>query len=1448
MISTGRARRVLTLIVGAGLASCGTGSESASEGTDMALRHGGFHLSNELELTITLPAGATLDTLSAGAEEGLTAGDHVQAEAKLTTAEDSVCIGAYADLAGVISSHDLTLGYKSEVSGDLVAAGVIHADGSTVGGSKHDHANLGPDNVFSWSVPAGPADAGPVMVAVDGVADIDPGSYSELKLRKGSSVTLHTGVYRFEHMTLDDESELVIDSRLGPVQVYTAQDFVFRGSVTTATVGIPQLLLAKIGAGKVEIAGDFTGVMVAPSALLHVGTPPAFAVGHYRGHHERGFGFGAHYRHHWHGGFDDRHHHQSHELDDQPHLRAVVYGKDVSIAAGVKLDAYPFDWGGVAPGLEPPPKTDLPTRTLARSPLDMPVVSRGDAASAPADSTSTPPIPVTFKMPDDYPVQGGTLANHCITFTYVDTSSSTVTCTYCGGSSTDHPTTALELNLGRTLTFQGCSDGLPASTPRTGTSFTLHVDPVPGLPVTVNAPVTQDGACSESLELLTPAQTQQMRESFTWGSRSHVAATNPDKTPTLYYAWVLLRTKEDAINLRRLFIHQLKRPLFTQELEKFSGRCGTITNPGDGFGTFVPVLIPGATYNRLIDLQTAKDISGDRTIFDAIIIRNDVPDAARNENGSVRLDVLANAGFSYLDYEQRPLADYRSINLDGGSVVRALIGALQYVAEAARNAAELVTNVIADIDKLLRGTVRVKLDLRVIVNDHMLEHDAQGGAVIRHAWGDRRGRPLGVSGLEVSILQKFLDTPIPETSQGNTAADGTVSIDAVEGGNVRGSGLCIELKTDSAQITDFLVANDFCDFTFWGSNDKLPIDFDHDSETHLDIEGTRLIGLYEADDVYQWSRRVAGFTPPRARILSGSWAELFSPSSDTNPDEDRLWTPCLNFGTSPLDSALSRSLEQGWLGHIFHAAEDLTAGTFMDLFRAILLNDDIVMPEASKLPVSRVVMSHEYGHYVLCSLVDDAKNDALGEMIDGIIFEGRDFSDPRQYANEAFAEFIAGQTTGAADYSWPGANNFFNHEGHRDYYGVPSTIDPTTGLQSTDPALFKGPLFDDNQFGVADNDKDKRSIGRVATLLHDVFDGHGQPLEALVPNDAALWQQSVPVINLNMLPSPDDGQLVLWGADFTNLDAPPRSLPSFGSTDEALERVAAPASGIKSFGKSFAQALITTGGGIDSDFTDSSVYGSVNQIMKDNGQNWCERCRVFALHTPNWDNSGRTVRDMIQRCLSDPLLSVILNDPPEAYGRLDAATIPGPGNPGCQVCPSGEISNENGECVPCPAAVHGDSCDICPSDVIVTGDTIPIDQTVEYDPTTPPDPSDPCPELFYVEFQNAPALLQRGAKSLSASARPETLNKALCERPYELIYERNIEGTFVLWGDLQDTGVYHPACSGGGKLCLEDCDALPSAALGAADLGTLTSARFAMPSNDATKRLVLSATTTVVVR
>ena len=1378
----GTPARVAALVLGAWLASCGGEGDPAVAPTSADSQD----IHQAFDVTITLPGGTLVTRLGAAAKESVKAEDRVTVERTLASTTSDVHVGTHAKVSDITAAHNVSIGHRSTADGDVRAGGFVFARGATITGSTENRANLGAPNVVTWSVPAATTNAGPVMVERDGFADLDPGTYGELRLRPGASVALRTGVYRFEKLSLDDTSTIVVNSRVGPVQIYTERDFTFRGSVETATIGTPQLLIAKIGHGHVIVEGEFTGALVAPDARVSV---KASAQPHHRGHHH---GRGSRHRGHHPG--DD-------EVAPAEH-RALVYGKTVFIAPGAVLRSYRFDWGGIGPGIEPPDRPDMPDYDLPPAPTETPVVVNPDGTGS-GPVTSTPGAPIKFKLPQRYPVSGGIIGTGHAIFSFLTPAGQNVTCTYRGGSTGSPPFDEDQLNLGRSLHFESCTDGQPPSTEREATRTTLEVVPTPGYPVTVNAPVILDLACSEVFELLTPEQTTQMRRSFDWFADEFLVAETSGGEPAVYYAWVLIRNKTELLSLRRLFIHVLKRPLFQEELQRFAGRCGTFDNPGDGTGIFVPVLIPGVTYNLLKRLvfppPFGPAIAGDRDIFEAIILRNDeVPAAARNPNGSVNLQVLAESGFRWLDYEPRPLPNHASIELESAGVSKALSDAFEWSAQAVRDVTEFVTNRIADLDRLFRGESEITLHLRSVTRDAAFGSEADAYTMIR-GWGPSRGDPLGAPGLQVTILQKFLDSPLPETSQANTTKTGLVTVHAVDAGSdsIRGTGLCVELGTDSAIVTTGLIANELCDLR--ELDDDSPqsgklIQLAHagDQDIRLRIWNTRLAGLYQADDAFQYAKDVVDHEPRRARILTGYFADTFTRTNDAG--KHRLYAPCLNFENTVSDTLLGAAAASGILAGAIGGGP--VGAVVVTAFGNAIANTDIMMPTNSSLPQSRLVMSHEYGHYLFCSMLHAENDDAVDHIVWSTIGLGDDQSVPLRYINEAFADFFAGQVAGGADYGWLPEDNSHAVEGSNARYCIPKS-----------DASGRKPCFDLNLRDSAVSEKGDESIGRIVTLLHDAFDGRTRELTSNTPGDADNWTNLTPAGT----PTPN-GRLILEPVGYGNIDG-------------SFERVALPASSLVRIAEEMAQGLGPFGTG--SSFSSEKMYRSVGRAMASEGYNWCERCRVLALHSPGLlSRDDATIMSdlpkLFEHCVFDALVSEALEGgEPDLYGRMDAET--------CTACPAGQIADKTGVCVPCGFTVHQNSCDVCVADVVLDGSTMALSSQV-FD-TTFAAPGDLCPEFFWVELRNPQAIFSRGG-SLSATVAPEPLSAQACEQPFALSIALDTGGAFVIQQVLEGVGNF-----GGSPLPV--CGGLPIRTFSAPEVATGAALRFGMPG-DASKRVVIN--------
>ncbi len=1378
MISTSRAYRVsriasklISVCAGVGLMAaigCSQGDAQLGEpAEDVQFDEVGAALTQTSTVSLKLPAAVELYQVSVAARDTLTLNDRVRIEGMATAATTSsgkIQSGTWTNLRELVSGGQVILGNDAEVNGDIRAGGsVTKPTSAEVNGTITQNTPLGPNQTVSWSYTWDSASQGNVVVNANQQQVLAPGTYGTLNLNSQGHLRLRSGVYVFGNMTINAASKVIVDDSAGPVQIYGTGTFNYQGAITGATSGLPRLVVGLTTTSAVTVSAPFTGVLVAPNATvnLQAATP--------QGH------------------------------------RAVFYGKNLTAQPDVIVRAYPFDWSTLIPSVLPPLDPNAATHPMPRSALDEPInvnrLGSGSGGETPGDTTRIidSPSPITFTLPEKQAVQGGNLGNGTVVFTFSGSGGSPVTCTYVGGAGTAQPATKQELNGGRYMNFVSCSDGSLPGSSQTATHFEVTVNSVPGYPVIVSAPVIQDGACSDSLELFTAEETALLRDTFSWSNATTVAENNPDGTPALYYAYVYLSNANDAVNLRKLRIHALNRPLFETELSRFDGKCGALANPGDGDGTFIHAVIPGLVYNRLLAALSAPNLSGNREVFEAVVLRPP-PLEARNPNNSIRYDVLAQSRFRYLSYESFPLASASSITqYAGADPIAALVDVIDFIGQGVDLVVDGINRGIGAIALVFADSIVVTFNVRGVVPD-----TAFASPVMVRGWGPLSNQPLAAPGLKVTLIQSLLG-PIPMTFEARTNMVGSATIEAVRQSG--SAGLCVELKNEAAMVTDFLWAREICDFRPSSPNHALARLNDFDGrQVNAEISESSLVGLYQADDAFRWARDVTGFTSRRGTLMTGMFANTFSPDSG---ERKRLYAPCLGYTNIGSEFVGATMAAGGLLGFLASAsgtglgpavqAVALTAATIEE----VLGRTDVMMSSVSSLRDSRMVMTHEYGHFLFCGMLNQAHPLAVEKLVWSVMTNLEDQSAGYTYMNEAFADFVAGQVVGGANYSW--------------------LRDSVTGLAVNGPgeALcnnLTNTCFDVNLNQLATNQlDDSRSIGRIATMLFDAFDGRPSTKLLAVPNNADSWQST----------PPGPGGLVF-------------SPVSYGSTDGAIETVQLSGSRLVDFAAGIAQAMtVAPSGNI---ITDVGIYGSLNQAMVNDGvASWCDRCRVLGLHSPQRGVVDTDIGGLFHTCTVDAVVRDALGGlPPQAEGRIGAST--------CQACPAGHISDATGTCVPCVGTVVGNSCMTCAVDAVIDANTL---DRATLDPSTPT-PNDACPTVFWVRLDNPSAVFGRGAQSISAMTTPlgvfsifedsvlGTFSQSLCERPFELnLGHLEPTGPTIDTG-INTTGVYSPCEPSETDVCLDSCQPIPRFDFLEPAVAGTPSLYFALPADASTRFMFAS--------
>lgn len=1361
-----------------------------------------------LSLAVEFPTDVPLKDASVIAKQALTMNDRVQVPATSVTNRLALTVWHDAQVGHLRGARAIVLKDRAKVKGDVKAGTTVtKGNGVTISGATTQNA-LPTLTTLNWSAKSPTASLGPVLVETGARVSLPPNTYGNLTIRPRGKLTLETGVYVFQNVLIEPQAELRINAPYGPVQLFAKGTFNHRGSVvSTDPLGTPQLIVGYLGTTAALIESPFVGAFIAPNADVR------FQAAQPTGH------------------------------------QAFIHGKSITLDADTKVGPYLVDWVRIGgPTQYAPPPADTPVVAWPSNPVDIRIdvfsepgdeVSVGGIGNTGGDTGSSggagvggtggssgetggsggggggvslPPAepvtvtkqisePLSFDLPPTYPVAGGVLANGTVEFSFQNGGGSQIVCTYRGGSSSALPVTQLEANLGRTMTFVSCSDGLGVNTRRTATTFSLTVNPAPGFPVSIEPPMIRHGGCGEIWEEMSPADTYDMATTFDWANQTKVAERDNENRPTLFPAWIYIRNEEDLLSLRKLRIHRLKRPIFPADLTKYDDRCGTFRNSGDGTGVFVNTLIPGAVYNKLIDAFMTTQVSGNREVFRAVILQT-VPSEVRTPQGSLKLKALADAGFRYLSYEADPFGPV-SEDQDA-AVVELVTDVVTWVVAATQDVVSAIGQGIAELDKVLRGRYPVRFDIHAANRDFDFIHDVggrpvSGDVVSVHGWGPFAGYPLAANGMQVTLLQwtAFL----PNETVARTDMTGVARMDIIRGGDLRtispplplgfGHGVCIEYTSEGAKIVDFVGDSSSCDFRALRPgtgvsvpggetiNDQLDFSFPSSSIV-LKVDDARYNNFVQLEDSYQYTKNVVGHNVKRVSALGGTWAATLSLTRG-----GAAFAPCMTFPNVVKDAIVGLAAGNGAIvGSVAGPLGSALSGLAYGVVANIFIDHDIVLPDSARLGNSRKKATHEYGHFLFCSLAHERNASALDYIIwQTILHPNR--HDPVRYINEGFADFFAGQVAGGADYAWIQQPRIV----------APNTTEVVPGVTPnrhcrtrrppvwpSDPGDSEGPLCFDanldgrNMFNDANFPTGTEQIGRVVTLIHDAFDGNPAfERQGYLPGNADAWDY----VQLEYA-NPDTRQFVL-------------STPTYASTDSDLEHVFLPGEAIRDFVGNLAEGLRDFSPpesfGVGEPLDDLKLYRALSDTMTTYGMNWCERCRVLGLHDYKQGNQAK-LRDVFTSCINN-YSAELRGYPPVSLITLDEET--------CGACPPGMYADENQECV------NG-----CPSDYVLDGASLGVETTSTIHLSNSALSFDPCPETFVLRVINFSSIPTD--QSTSFTVRPTVQNAANCTVPFTLNRTLTRNGTVGSLETYQGTGSYVECLPTDPEECLETggCTGIPS--------------------------------------
>jgi hypothetical protein len=694
-----------------------------------------------------------------------------------------------------------------------------------------------------------------------------------------------------------------------------------------------------------------------------------------------------------------------------------------------------------------------------------------------------------------------------------------------------------------------------------------------------------DGIEWEPIDLAT---TRQLRDSFNWNnttalSEAPVRNVTVDgqvlRLPAIHYALIYVRDANELRELDEIGVHYDLAPLFGEEwpdtgtslVLPFTG------DPEDGHGMFAFALLPAITYNAL----RAESLAGEDT-FRAVILR-DVPESADAGNNTVSYDFIAENMASWAP-PRTELTDEGGVALppleeEGAAVAgaaedkrlgRFLRRALRRVRDFTRGSIDLLRRGIGALATLVVQTSQ--LDLVTSVNDRTRAPLVRGwdDGVDNPSPDEPRGfgKRLTLNGLRVNVSGMSRLT----LYQAKLNNRGRARVEVPRWLNVQ---ICFEADSPTAKFERGLLRPVLHCWPVFR-----PTGGTH--EIRRAVGDTEFYAMAQLIDARDYSKQVLGFTPPKATIQTGLPAEILTFGDTT------AFVPCLEATNAPASIIDAyNALLSGFVPSAGIAAEFLFA-------------TDIMMSDKARK--SRLVPVHEYGHYVFCTLLDDVGTNAFDLVWSQVMLPqnfGADAATPVKALNEGFADWFASQVVGGSDYFWTrewaeertDGEIFYKAGGPADGHGMEANVG---GPPCPAPCIDSGSW-----------EAERRTIGTVATLLHDAID-----------RDACVAD---PVCR-------DEGRsdAAIWNVPASGPFTPASPLTLTDAADEVIKL--SPANIIDAV-RLFAERRET--------LTYENFYSALRDTIEDHEDDYQEDeiCKLFALHNlegncDSWPD-GSTVRHTI---------------------------------------------------------------------------------------------------------------------------------------------------------------------------------------------------------------------------
>jgi len=229
-----------------------------------------FQLSLLGQTSLAISDGAKVQAAAGGFATGASVGITqtlvgVEAQTGTLVSVPKVALSDRAIVNGnVVTGSTLACGTTTIVGGKVTCS-----NGAKVTGTGQTGASLTPTKTLSWKIDFKQGTT-PIVLDRNVQRSVAPGAYSTVQVQDGAKLTLSTGTYHFQSLTLEQNSNLSLINDQGPVVIYVRDTIAYRTKLEfLGRKG--DFVLAMLGTTPFAIETPFDGILISPKADVRFG-------------------------------------------------------------------------------------------------------------------------------------------------------------------------------------------------------------------------------------------------------------------------------------------------------------------------------------------------------------------------------------------------------------------------------------------------------------------------------------------------------------------------------------------------------------------------------------------------------------------------------------------------------------------------------------------------------------------------------------------------------------------------------------------------------------------------------------------------------------------------------------------------------------------------------------------------------------------------------------------------------------------------------------------------------------------------------------------------------------------------------------------------------------------------------------------------------------------------